>query len=483
VALTVDYSAHRVYELVAGDEDRLVVNNFTASRSGGASVTLAKTTGALNENDPDTDPMGIARKPDSETYNLESDASLSDHASLRIYQGTIDEPYVDQLSLHFGRSGMTALLSTWSAMDTFQRIQITNPPTHFGADAIDMIGTGWTETMDQIELIVDINGRPASAFSSAVVEDADQRLDSDDTVLLHALTTADTAIRVYNVGNEVVYTGWAHRDGDYPIRVSGEDITVIAVSTPTPTLVAAGTGASASSGSLTPGLPAGMQKGDLMLLFSSTRNNGTGTCGTPTTGGVSWARILDCDNMSLFGRIYTGSESAPTVPFINGAAGEDTLAQIGAFRNVSLLARNGIAVRLLASAIALNGSAQDIAFPPAATPLRASSLLIYMGWKKDDATSIATIGSPPFRIGFVSSTAGNDACMVWDYRVLTDVSASGTGGVWSVTGGAAAVSNSAVAFLDASVQLLTGTRSVNGAVVAHGAGEDVHVKYPIVLSI
>lgn len=482
VAMTIDHSLFRSQDLDVADTTKLLVNKFTASRSGGGSVTASADSGPLNANDPEVDLLGVGAFPDSETYNLSSDAALPDHAGIRVYRGTIDHPTVEKITIHFARSGVAAsLLATWLTMDTFQRINITNPPGDFGPDTLDQIIIGITERITQKELVIELACRPAAGFTVDVLED-DNRLDSQDTRLLHALTTTDTSVRIFNAGTEVDSTLWDHRDGDYKIKVTGEDMNVTAVSglnAPAgASFIAAGTGASASSGSITPGLPAGMQKGDAILLFASTRNAGTGTVATPT----GYTRMLDVDNMSIFGKQHTGSESAPLVSFTNGAANEDTMAQMCAFRNVSLFAANGTTARVLKSSIALNVSAQNILLPASVLPIRRNTVAIYLAWKQDDWTTAGSIGSPPTRIGTVVSTAGNDAAMVWDYDILTDPKTS-IAGFWTITGGASALSNSAVLFLDANVQILTVTRSTNTAVMTHSTGEQVRVRNPIILGL
>lgn len=483
VAMTISHSSRRAFNIVGAETDKLLENYFTAQRVNGGSVLSAVEDGPYNISDPGDDPDGVGRYPGGETYNLDSDAALADHANYHTYRGTIDHPALDSLKIHFGRSGVSAaLLATWLTMDTFQRVQVTSPPTSLGVDTLDQMVFGWTETADQFELVVDMNCRPAAAWTVATVE-SDERLDSEDHFLLHALTTGDTSARIYSASSEVQATYWDHRDGDYKVRILGEDCLVTNVSglnaQAAPSFIAAGTGASASSGSITPGLPAGMQKGDLMLLLASTRNDGTGTVATPS----GWSRIQDVDNQTLFGKIHSGSESAPLVTFINGAANEDTLAQMAALRNVALLGRGStLTPRVLASAITLNVSAQNVDLPAAVSAPRQNTVEIYFGWKKDDVTTVGSLGSPPTRIGVVSSTAGNDACQFWDYRINTDV-VSSVIGFWTMTGGVPAVSNGAVVVLDANVQIMTLTRAQNGASLTHQAGEQVRVKTPIVLAL
>lgn len=197
--------------------------------------------------------------------------------------------------------------------------------------------------------------------------------------------------------------------------------------------IAAGTASTGSSGSRTPGAPAGIAAGDLVLILASTRNSGTGTVADIT----NWTELGVTGNFRLFGRIYDGVWSMPTVTFTGGAANEDTIAQSAAFRNAAL-------TPAVAASVQLNGSAQNIAHP-ALNVDDDNRLLLACGWKQDDYTSVAPLSAPATwsEIQEASSTAGNDASQIWDYLIQTteaDVSA----GSFVVTGGASAISRSII---------------------------------------
>lgn len=191
------------------------------------------------------------------------------------------------------------------------------------------------------------------------------------------------------------------------------------------TFVGTGAADSGSSGSRTPALPAGLQHDDAMFCYASTRNSGTGAPDVPT----DWTSIIQYSNIRLLGKLYRAGDTAPVVPFIGGAANEDTIAQVVAFRGASLM-RSG-------SAQVLNGSTQNVAYPSLTIILNAQ-LVFVLGWKQDDWTSVATLAGMT-EIGEPSSTAGNDAAQVWDYVIQT-TAANITGSSFTVTGGAAAIS-------------------------------------------
>lgn len=192
------------------------------------------------------------------------------------------------------------------------------------------------------------------------------------------------------------------------------------------TFVGANAGVSGNNASLSPTIHSSAAAGDLMLLFATIRNT-AGAVVTPS----GWLEAEGDINTALFYKFHSGSESAPTVTFTGGSAGDDTLAQIAVFRGfVPSLDQLDASVS--------NASAQNIAIPATATPSRDGSLVIVFGYKQDDWTSVATLTSMT-EIGETTSTAGSDAGQVWDYWIQT--TAAGTpAGPFTVTGGASATS-------------------------------------------
>jgi hypothetical protein len=195
------------------------------------------------------------------------------------------------------------------------------------------------------------------------------------------------------------------------------------------TFVNVGAAVTGNNASVTPPLPASILPGDTLLILASIRNSGTGTVNTPT----GWANLLAFGNMALLAKEAVTGEVAPLVTFAGGVANADTFAQMVAFR--------GAAIQLSASATALNGSAQDI-ITPALTVGVDSQTILLLGWKQDDWTSVATVATFT-EIGEATSTAGDDAGQVWDYKIQTTAANIGAGS-FVVTGGAAAISRGVV---------------------------------------
>jgi hypothetical protein len=201
--------------------------------------------------------------------------------------------------------------------------------------------------------------------------------------------------------------------------------------------VAAGTAAHANNASISPGLPAGLAQGDLMLMLVAIRNSGAGTPNTPT----GWTLLVNASNMRVFGKVAGSSESAPTVTFAGGVVNADTSGQIAAFRGVGM---NPVAV-----ATNLNTSAQDIAVTSVNLDEAISlAMVLHLGWKQDDWTSVAVVADGT-EIGEPDTTTGDDQGIVWDYRLITTFEFSTVNArTFVVTGGVAAISRGGVAVFE-----------------------------------
>lgn len=197
------------------------------------------------------------------------------------------------------------------------------------------------------------------------------------------------------------------------------------IASATGALVNVGAAATANNASVTPALPAGMADGDTLLMLASIRSSGTGTVVTP----LGWKALVTSGNVTLLGKIASSSEVAPTVTFAGGSAGDDTIAQIAAFRNVPL--------SVFASATLLNASAQNVAYPALTVPLN-NGLVLVIGWKQDDSTGYAALAGMA-ELGEANPTAGNDASQAWDY-VLQGAASNIGASSFTVTGGASAIS-------------------------------------------
>lgn len=178
------------------------------------------------------------------------------------------------------------------------------------------------------------------------------------------------------------------------------------------TFRAAGT-VSSGSGSLTPGAPAGLAVGDLMLCATCARAS-TETLSNPS----GWTRLLDTiatanDALILYGRIADGTGSDAFSGDWSG--GSNSRAQIAAFYGsvytdlATIVAHSNVA-----------GSAGTVAdIPnPAVTITTDGCLVIGVGKKSKTATSDgASVTSPAGLDNRIqlSWANGSTVGMVWDY--------------------------------------------------------------------
>jgi len=181
--------------------------------------------------------------------------------------------------------------------------------------------------------------------------------------------------------------------------------------------------------------------------------------------GLDWLMTFTAFSL-LFTMVATG-----------GVANADTIAQSCAFRGMRLTSIGGST---------LNGSAQDILKLGGNVQAFGDDVIVlYAAWKQDDfsaATFVPGIlGARMIEIGEAVSTAGDDAGQVWNYGLraispgtvdpLTMITFQSVS--WTITGGAAAISRGATHILRRAPQTFTVTRSINGVVKAHSAGDKI----------
>lgn len=450
------------------NDDRLLRNKITARKPDGGSYTHELETGRLSTLPPEDGGAGIV--DDSVDVNVYSDLQLPDQAAWRVHRGTIDEERYPAVVVELARDEIRVANPTLYAklldLDVGDQITLTDLDATGIYDEPDQVVIGYRRELTRFTHTLTLCCIPASAFRVAVLNDADVRIDAENAYLDFAVNSSATALKVRNQSAR-----WSTDAGDLPvdIKIGGERMTATAIGSATPTFVAAGTAAHADNASVTPGLPAGLTAGDVLFLVAAIRNTGTGTVNTPS----GYSQVASVGGLALLVKEAGASEAAPTVTFSGGAAGATCTAQLAAFRNVSLARANANGQN--------NASAQNIGFPALTLPNPdATHLVIHVGWKQDDWTSVATL-SGSTEIGEPSSTLGSDQGIVWDYRVVQGLHTV-TADQFVVTGGASAIS---IGMVNAQYcnQAFTVTRSVNGVVKSHAYNSEVHVADPYYIGL
>lgn len=484
IPVDLSYASHHFsYELNPVDDDQFVRNDSTVNRYLGSSARFALDDfSSMSVTDP---PVGIGTYDEEITLNLENDDQLQAMAEWRVHTGTVDENRYPQIVINLERSPFVSgagglILSDYArSRDVGEMINITDLPTWQQPDDSLQLVQGYTETLWNFGWELSWNATPGSPY---VLNELDSgvlgRVDTEGSKLSSALNSSATTFEVTTTVEPLWTTDDAEfAQNDFVITVGGEDILVTDIAASTITYVAAGTVSHGNNASVTPGVPAGYASGDLLLIFAAIRNSGTGSVNVPS-GWTRMSGFLATDNCAILGKIATSSESSPTVTFSGGVANADTSAQMIALRGRFAPITDLSPVQRGASC--LNDSAQNITYP-GMTVEQDNSVVIYLGWKQDDWTSVATI-SGATEIGEPSTTTGNDQGIVWDYVIQT-TAAHIASGVFTVTGGAGAISRGAVIVVRATKQLFTGQRAYNGVTKSHSADEDVTLKTAFTLAL
>jgi hypothetical protein len=197
------------------------------------------------------------------------------------------------------------------------------------------------------------------------------------------------------------------------------------VDTADPSASSAGTVSTANNASVTPGIPAGIADGDVLVMIAGIRNT-AGSVNTP----AGWSLWADGGNVRVFVKVVSGAQAAPTVTFSGGVANADTAARIIAVRN------SDYSISALFQA---NVAAQNVAYPAMASAPLSPNLFVYLGWKQSNSVAAT---HADWATSFLSAaTAGDDETIF----VLTRLSSAGVAASSvTMTGGASALSEGAM---------------------------------------
>jgi hypothetical protein len=224
VALTLNYTArHLSPPLEPTDDDQLIRNDVTVTRTGGSKSQVVDTTGPVGV-------TAVGRYDEGVDLNLYDDTQPYNHAGWRVNLGTVDGLRFPTVTVNLRRNN--SLTASFLALDIGSRIKITNLPDIISFDDVDLIVEGYTEQISQKNWVITFNCapyRPYKVFKLAnTTGDVDEylgRLDWDSCVLAADITTTATSATVTCTPFLTVEAD------DYPldIRVGGERMTVTAV--------------------------------------------------------------------------------------------------------------------------------------------------------------------------------------------------------------------------------------------------------------
>lgn len=233
----VDYSVGYLTRdaLAPVNDDQLLANEVTASRTDGGFANVTITTGRKG-----TATVGSYRPNPPLVVNVYSDNQLGDVAGLRAALGTIDKPRFPNLSFDLMKSLFTVtnkdLRAMLLALDSGDYYTITNPPSLWLApEAIDLMMLGGSETIGQKQVQVTFNNIPYAAYDAAFAQTGGMtntetmRVCGDENFKLAvAVNTTATSFSVNSTDNISFFTTSA--DLPFQAMIEGELVNVTAVS-------------------------------------------------------------------------------------------------------------------------------------------------------------------------------------------------------------------------------------------------------------
>ncbi|MEV8032290.1 hypothetical protein [Streptomyces sp. NPDC086182] len=463
-ALVLDYPSFNLAQVpVPVEDDRYVQNKVTVTVNG-VTGSYEAATGPLSTALP---PAGMGVYGSDVTLNLSTNSTttLQDQAAWRVRLGTVDEARFPQISVNLAHPSITPdMRRAILALRLGDRVQVTNPPAWLPPDTIDQLVLGMAETITHFEHRLTFTCAPAAPYNQVgYLDSSTARVDTDDSVLLTAVGTGDTSLDVAPVRDPSML--WTTDTAEVPwdVRVGGEVMRVTAVSSKV--VDAFGRTSSSSWGSADTGqawttsggtvtdyaVAAGvgthtMASVDVSRrcfvslgyadcdLYASVTTSAAAT-GAPIYAGLT-CRYVDIDNLFL-ARLAFSTANVVTVAIVRRIAGAE-----------SVLASTALTYTYTP------GAYFRIRFQAQGARLRAKA------WPVADL-----VETPEWQVTVTDSA-------------LSSATSIGTRSILEV--GNTNVSP-VVSFDDLAVvnpQQFTVTRSLNGVVKAHSAGEDVRLANP-----
>ncbi|GIE29956.1 hypothetical protein Ait01nite_030010 [Actinoplanes italicus] len=211
-----------------------VVNDYTAERRAGSSYQATATAGRLSIQEH---PVGVGRRPGSDTLDLETDDQLHDVAWWEVHLGTWDEYRYPVVRIPLTRlvdAGKPEVARAIAAAGPGDRIVITDPPDWLPPSPIDLQVHGWAETIRPRRREIQFNTVPHGPWVVGVA--GVDLADSDGTTLVSGLAVV-TPGTSQAVSVAVVGTPWSLASVVpmvmwvlHPSGAKAERVTVTAVS-------------------------------------------------------------------------------------------------------------------------------------------------------------------------------------------------------------------------------------------------------------
>lgn len=226
---TLDYaSKHLSDQLEPNDDDSVLVNDMTVTRTSGSSRQYVKTSGPLNINDPDQDRHGAGRASSALTVPCENDNQLRHIAGWEVHRGTVDESRYPSVQVELHREVFRndpTLSAQIVALDVTGHLTLTNLPAWLPPDPVELHIEGYQENIRTFTRTLTFNTSPGEGYHVAVYDQ--DRYASDGTTLSETSNGGgvDTTATVWNT---LTPSGpvWPTTEEPYDWMVEGERVTV-----------------------------------------------------------------------------------------------------------------------------------------------------------------------------------------------------------------------------------------------------------------
>lgn len=210
------------------DDDRLIINDVTVTRtSGGSSSRNIVTSGPLSVAAP---PAGVGSYGQAKQQNLASDTQLDDAAGWLVHLGTVDDLRYPTLSLNLARTALSGVYYQVQDMDIGDRVTASGTPVWLPPAGVSQIVQGQTEVCYGYTFTQTWSCAPESPFEVAVLDDAVLgRLDTDGSTLNVGIAASDQSFTVATTNASSPL--WTTTSVDFPfdISIGGERMTVTGV--------------------------------------------------------------------------------------------------------------------------------------------------------------------------------------------------------------------------------------------------------------
>ncbi|MGW6481327.1 hypothetical protein ACWGDS_26100 [Streptomyces sp. NPDC055059] len=205
------------------DDDTATRNDITVSRDGGSSARAVLESGVLSVQEP---PYGIGLYDESTTLSLADDTQPEPIAFWRLHLGTYDGARYPSVRVLLHRA--PELIPSVLALREGDLIRLTGLPPWVAYGPVDLLVTGWSETMLPRTWEITFTCVPAGPWMTAQADHpVYAKADTDGSSLAGPVTATDTAIPVRTTAGPPWTT--SPQETPFEIQFGGEVARVDAV--------------------------------------------------------------------------------------------------------------------------------------------------------------------------------------------------------------------------------------------------------------